>query len=81
MAQITLTMQAHGVSAEKCDGCTRQFNRGETMSAVAYDDGDPAGWHCADCLAVYKNIGSFDPSRAREAAQSKASAEKGEGAE
>lgn len=53
MASVKLTMQAMGgvVADERCTGCERRFNRGETMSAVEYNDGEPAGWFCQHCIA------------------------------
>lgn len=58
MASVKLTMVAHGVAAEKCNGCERQFGRGEQMSAVEYSDGEPAGWFCAGCLAEWSAKGA-----------------------
>ena len=52
MASVKLTMQATGIATakESCTGCDRSFRRGETMSAVEYDNGDPAGWFCKSCI-------------------------------
>lgn len=52
MAQIKCKMNALAlcISPEKCNGCRKQFARGETMSAVEYDDGEPAGWFCDECI-------------------------------
>ena len=50
MAQIKCRMTSVGVVGEFCKGCQRAFNRGETMTAVEYDDGDPAGWFCQKCI-------------------------------
>lgn len=56
MAQTALKMTAHGVG-EKCAGCFRDFVRGEQMNAVEYADGEPAGWHCGDCVATWNDRG------------------------
>lgn len=58
-AYVALTMNASGVFGfeEECTGCFRKFRRGEQMTAVEYDDGSQAGWHCADCLALWKAKG------------------------
>lgn len=55
MAHIVLTMQALGV--EHCTPCGRAFGRAETMSAIEYEDGEPAGWCCTDCITYWKEHG------------------------
>ena len=52
MARIVTTMQATGIvsAGEQCNGCGRLFIRGETMTAVEYDDGESAGWFCRRCI-------------------------------
>lgn len=52
MAIIKCSMSALGliIAPEKCTGCEKQFSRGETMSAVEYDNDEPAGWFCNECI-------------------------------
>ena len=69
MATITLRMQALGLiipgAAETCAGCGREFSRGEQMSAVDADDGEPMGWYCGDCVQRWKKNGETpQPDRA-----------------
>ncbi len=54
MAKVTATMQALGNEPQTC---LRPFNRGEEMTAVEYDDGEPAGWHTAECIEYWKHNG------------------------
>jgi hypothetical protein len=55
MAHIEMTMQAVGVlDAEKCAGCEKAFARGETMSAVVAESGEPLGWYCSPCIAEWR---------------------------
>jgi hypothetical protein len=37
-----------------CQGCGNQWWRGEVMYAVVRVDGEPLGWHCAECVKVPK---------------------------
>ena len=53
MAHLAMTMTAHGVSAEKCAGCFRPFERAEVMYAMQYEDGEYAGWHCDGCRQLW----------------------------
>ena len=55
MAQIKVTMQALGSEPQTC---TRKFERGETMLAIEYNDGEPAGWHTDECVEYWKKTGS-----------------------
>lgn len=55
MANIALVMQATG--KERCQGCKNRFGRGEKMSAVEYDDGEPAGWFCGGCIKKWAEKG------------------------
>jgi len=57
MAEITLRMTALGAEAEKCNGCGKQFQRGEQMTAVKNAEGDPMGFFCNDCIADWKEKG------------------------
>lgn len=52
MAKVRLQMQAlaNPICREICTGCDKEFDRGEMMSAVEYDDGEPAGWFCDACI-------------------------------
>ena len=50
MAHIKTTMLATITADERCAGCKRLFEHGEVMSAVEFDDGDPAGWFCSSCI-------------------------------
>jgi len=54
MARVATRMQALGNEPSGCAGCDRAFDRGSTMVAVEYDDGEPAGWFCATCIAEWK---------------------------
>lgn len=54
MARIEITMSALGNEPQTCH---RPFVRGETISAVVYDNGEPAGWHTADCVDYWKKTG------------------------
>jgi hypothetical protein len=54
MARITLTMQSLGTAAEKCSGHGGAFDRGETMHAIEYDNGEKAGWFCTPCVDYWK---------------------------
>ena len=63
MAEKVLTMGAPPFNAF-CGGCGREFRNRETMTAIKYTDGDPAGWHCLGCIALYEEWGRFDPDRA-----------------
>ncbi len=57
MASIAARMTALGAAHETCAGCDTRFPRGATMTAVAYDDGTPAGWFCDTCLRVWTETG------------------------
>ena len=54
MATIKAKMQALGNEPQTC---TRRFERGETITAVGYDDGDPAGWHTQECIDHWRHNG------------------------
>lgn len=53
MARIEAKMQALGMF-EKCTGCDKDFNRGDTMNAVVSDNGKPLGWHCDECVESWR---------------------------
>lgn len=57
MAHIKVKMPALGHTKERCTGCGRNFERGEQMSAVEYENGEPMGWFCDDCIADWKAKG------------------------
>lgn len=42
---------------ETCAGCFKPFRRAERMNAMEYDNGDSAGWHCDDCVQLWKSQG------------------------
>ena len=50
---IELKMQAL-CQFEVCSQCLKDFDRGENMNAVVYDDNEPAGWWCDACVAESK---------------------------
>lgn len=54
MARIDVTMQSLGNDPKTCH---RKFTRGETMYAVLYDNGEPAGWHTTECIEHWKKTG------------------------
>lgn len=54
MATIASKMSALGNEPDGCTGCKVKFERGETMSAVEYENGDPAGWFCDSCIDKWK---------------------------
>ena len=54
MAAVKAKMQSLGNEPQTC---TRKFVRGETMTAVEFDNGDPAGWHTADCVKHWEQNG------------------------
>ena len=39
---------------ETCARCDKTFRSGERMIAVAYEDGEPYGWCCDDCVEALK---------------------------
>lgn len=51
MAEIKMTMQALGSEPQTCH---RPFVRGDTMTAVEFADGEPAGWHTGECIEYWK---------------------------
>lgn len=58
MAKVRMTMDATGLhelndGAEHCYHCQHLFDRGETMTAVESDDGDPLGWFCRPCVDAW----------------------------
>lgn len=53
MAEIACQLSAIG-NEPGCTGCEEKFIRGETMNAVEYDDGSPAGWFCNECIEKWK---------------------------
>jgi hypothetical protein len=58
MAHIALQMTATaGFADEHCTGCLRAFLRGETMNGVQYENDDPAGWFCDDCIESWQQQG------------------------
>ena len=59
MAEIVLQMTAlaNFVSPEECSGCDKIFARGEQMSAVESDDGEPMGWFCPECIDDWEKNG------------------------
>ncbi len=54
MAQIKTQMQAIGNEPQTC---YRPFERGEVMTAIEYDNGEPAGWHTNECVEHWKETG------------------------
>lgn len=54
MAVIQAKMSAVGNEPQTC---TRLFVRGETMTSVEYDDGEPAGWHTQECIEHWRKTG------------------------
>lgn len=54
MAEIKVKMQALGNEPQTC---TRKFTRGESMTAIEYDNGEHAGWHTEDCVEFWKQNG------------------------
>jgi len=58
MAKIAATMASTGAAHEQCNGCGKQFERGEQMAAVEYADGQPAGWFCDNCIDTWKTTGT-----------------------
>lgn len=59
MAQVNIQMNALAVPGfeETCFGCSRAFRRAERMNAMQYSDGEPAGWHCDECVEIWKTLG------------------------
>ena len=55
MAHIALQMTA--IADERCTGCGRPFERGETMHAIEYEDGEKAGWYCQTCVDYWRANG------------------------
>ena len=53
-ARIALRMSALGQPEETCATCDRRFRRGEEMTAVETDTGEPLGWHCRTCIDEWK---------------------------
>ena len=47
-------MQSLGAEHEVCDGCNKQFSRGEQMATVTADDGERMGWFCDGCIEEWK---------------------------
>lgn len=56
MARVKMKMTAHGVEPP-CTGCEKPFDRGSQMTAIEFDDGEPAGWYCEACMDRYKKVG------------------------
>ena len=56
MARVEMTMTALGCEP-RCFGCGREWERGQVMTAVLYDDGEPAGWFCASCILEWGETG------------------------
>ena len=54
MAEVKAKMVAIGNEPQTC---LRTFKRGETMYAVLYFDGEPAGWHLKKCIEFWKRNG------------------------
>lgn len=54
MAEIKMTMSAIGNEPQMCH---RKFSRGETMTAVEFDNGEPGGWHTQECIDYWKKQG------------------------
>ena len=54
MAIVKMTIQAIGNEPKTCN---RAFERGEIITAVEYDDGEPAGWHTQECIEYWKKNG------------------------
>jgi len=54
MATIDCVMSALGNEPNGCNGCGKRFERGESMMAVIYDDGEPAGWFDNECIEKWK---------------------------
>lgn len=50
MAQVKTQMAAIGNEPQTC---LRPFERGETMYAVEYTNGEPAGWHNKECISYW----------------------------
>lgn len=58
MATPVMQMTALAIDCEEtCAGCFRKFHRGERMTAMQYNNGDMAGWHCDECCRVWKEQG------------------------
>jgi hypothetical protein len=54
MASIKAEMQALGSEPQTCH---RPFERGETMTAIEYDNGESSGWHTDECVKHWKEKG------------------------
>jgi len=52
VAKIEAKMQSLGVEEASC--CGKTFDRGEEMSAVVSDNGEPLGWYCDQCIENWK---------------------------
>ena len=57
MAEIEARMTSLGDPAETCSGCGRGFSRGQQMTAVRVDSGEPAGWFCEECVRYWRAHG------------------------
>lgn len=56
MARRTVILMASAgdmIAENACEGCSRPFQKGEPMTAVEANDGEPLGWYCESCLAVW----------------------------
>lgn len=54
MAQVKEQMTAIGNEPKVC---LKAFERGETMYAVEYDNGEVGGWHSKECIDYWLNCG------------------------
>lgn len=54
MAEVKTQMTAIGNEPQTC---LWPFDRGETMYAVEYTNGESAGWHSKECIDHWKENG------------------------
>lgn len=47
-------MKMSSMGVEFCGWCERKFERGESMTAIVYNDGESAGWWCDMCVEEAK---------------------------
>lgn len=69
MACVYIQLTSHGLPVEVCHGCNRRFSRGEQMNGVQDDDGDGLGWHCDECVQIWRTEGEDKLPRWHEASE------------
>jgi hypothetical protein len=69
MAHTAIQLTANSgdeLAGTACEGCKKPWVSGMRMNAMEYEDGSGAGWHCDECVRLWKSQGEQALRRWRE---------------